>query len=55
MDKLQKRIERFKKYSDCVSSVEEFSLHALSDEEIKVRINRRKIYNLIRSCKRKHC
>lgn len=44
----------FKKYSDCVSSVEEFSLHALSDEEIKVRINRRKIYNLIRSCKRKH-
>lgn len=45
--------EMFENFKDCVSDVDEFSSHQLSDEEIVIKINRRKINNLIKTCKRK--
>lgn len=43
----------FEKYSQYVSNVEEFSSKQLTNKEIAIRINRRRIYNFIKTQKRK--
>ena len=53
-EKLKLTIEQlFEKYSNFVSNVKEFSSHMLSNDEIKKRINRRKIVNTMKTAKRK--
>ena len=45
--------QMFEQFVECVSDVDEFSAHQLTDEEILVKINRRKINNMIKTCKPK--
>lgn len=45
--------ELFEKYKHLVSNVETYASHLLTDEQISIRLNRRKINNLIKVCKRK--
>lgn len=45
--------ELVNEFKECSSNVVEFSSHIPSDEEINIRINRRKIHNIIKTTKRK--
>ena len=46
--------ELFERYSKFVSNVDEFASHLLTDEQISIRLNRRKISNFIKACNRRN-